>query len=353
MTKQLIVGFSSVALVLLATTATRAQTPGALYDFRADDNSGHPNTWTNLGTLGGSLAADNGPVLTPAGGIEIAHYSSNGGGSFDILSGGDDVNVEDGFSYEIYARRTGDAAGAEHHLSAPFETGNQLIFLTFERGDAADGLDMFLRTQDGAESAIINDMATFGLNDWVHVVLTFDDVTDEFKVYENGVNIDTQTLADLELDNTPSNDVTLLKTRASEPDDRAFAGDINAARLYDFVLTPAQVTTNFNAVPTPPEFLPGDFDLNDEVNLLDFGILRDHLNAHLDGPVSFTDGDIDQDGDVDLDDFGQFKDDAFPGGAAALTAALAGVPEPSSLALITGAMAVLLGGRTSSRSQTR
>jgi hypothetical protein len=72
----------------------------------------------------------------------------------------------------------------------------------------------------------------------------------------------------------------------------------------------------------------GDFNFDTIVDTVDFGILRDHLGAHLDGPVAYENGDIDTDGEIDLDDFGQFKA-LFPG----VAAQTASVPEPSSLAL--------------------
>jgi hypothetical protein len=78
----------------------------------------------------------------------------------------------------------------------------------------------------------------------------------------------------------------------------------------------------------------GDFNYDEVIDSLDFGILRDHLYDHLDGPVTYSDGDIDFDSDIDLYDFRQFKV-LFPG----LVAAATGVPEPSSLALTLCALA--------------
>jgi hypothetical protein len=78
----------------------------------------------------------------------------------------------------------------------------------------------------------------------------------------------------------------------------------------------------------------GDFNIDTVIDSVDFGILRDHLYAHLDGPVSYCDGDIDFDGDVDLYDFRRFKT-LFPGAVAAATS----VPEPSCLALVLCALA--------------
>jgi len=89
----------------------------------------------------------------------------------------------------------------------------------------------------------------------------------------------------------------------------------------------------------------GDFNIDDDVDLVDFGILSDNLQGHLEGPVGYGEGDIDFDGDVDLDDFQKFKA-AFPAVVAA--AAALGVPEPSSVSLLACALAgvALLLGRS-------
>ena len=89
----------------------------------------------------------------------------------------------------------------------------------------------------------------------------------------------------------------------------------------------------------------GDFNADDAVDLIDFGILSDNLQGHLEGPVGDGQGDSDFDGDVDLDDFQKFKA-AFPAVVAA--AAALGVPEPSSVSLWASALAgvALLVGRS-------
>jgi hypothetical protein len=79
---------------------------------------------------------------------------------------------------------------------------------------------------------------------------------------------------------------------------------------------------------------PGDFNCDEVVDLVDFGILRDHLYDHIRGPVTYEDGDINRDRKVDLSDFGEFKA-LFPGGVAAASS----IPEPSSGALVLVALA--------------
>ena len=129
---------------------------------------------------------------------------------------------------------------------------------------------------------------------------------------------------------------------------------LNALRLFDtspLSLPPefggpgvggASVVDNIVILGPLPGDL-GDFNADDEVDLVDFGILSDNLQGHLEGPVGYGQGDIDFDGDVDLDDFQKFKA-AFP----AVVAAALGVPEPSSVSLLACALAgvALLVGRS-------
>ena len=82
---------------------------------------------------------------------------------------------------------------------------------------------------------------------------------------------------------------------------------------------------------------PGDFNNDTEVDEFDFGILRDHMGAHIEGPVDFSMGDNNRDGRVDLQDFVEFKG-LFP---AVVAAAAASIPEPTSVALLTWALVSL------------
>jgi hypothetical protein len=97
------------------------------------------------------------------------------------------------------------------------------------------------------------------------------------------------------------------------------------------------------------EFL--DLDFNNEVNLTDWGIVRDNFNSTFPGQSfaqSYRSGDIDGDGDNDLDDLLAFKD-AYDGafGAGAFAQMTSAVPEPGTAML--GILACTLVGATSLR----
>ena len=107
-----------------------------------------------------------------------------------------------------------------------------------------------------------------------------------------------------------------------------FDGVIQDVRTYDGALTGSEILELFTLGPGGTQIIPGDFNGDHVVDTVDFGILRDNLSGHLDGPVSISDGDIDFDRDVDLRDFRQFKA-LFPG----VVAEAIGVPEPSTAIL--------------------
>lgn len=79
----------------------------------------------------------------------------------------------------------------------------------------------------------------------------------------------------------------------------------------------------------------GPLDLNKDkaVNLIDYDVFLNRLGAEMDAPLpTGAAGDFNFDRRIDLADFKYFKQN-YPGGAVALQAALAAVPEPTGLGL--------------------
>ena len=318
-------------LVLLAATPTQAEvTPGALYDFRANNNQGHPDSWTNLGTLGGSLGVQG---TTPALTLDFPGYYEGindfqtDDGSYDILtpdSGG--VSVPDGFSYELYLRRTGDAFGNEHQISAAVEEQvgaggavKKIFFGLHEDDPTMVDWQIFSEGSSvpgGGAEIKQKDMFPLPIDEWVHFIVTFDDATDIAMVYVNGLALLPFRFTGIELNADPGNKVTLFKWRGTEGPDRSFNGDISQARLYDFVLSGEQVEANYlEVVPT----LAGDFDVDNDVDGFDFLAWQRGFGSIYDSN--------------DLADWeGNFGTVISPVVAAAATSAA--VPEPTSLVLL-------------------
>ena len=242
-------------LPCLPLAASGDVTADPIYDFRASNNPGEPGSWTNLGSLGGSLGVvGNQPAVTPG---TPAYYGVQGAaGSFDMLSGGSDVNIENGFSYEMYLRRTGgDFGGGEHQLSAIAEGGGKKIFAALDQWGSTDdtAIDVFLYSSASVDAEYGQpDLVPLPENEWTHFILTVDDATDTGKVYINGGAPTTLDLSGVEFTSDAANDVTLFKVRGGEGDGRRFNGDISVARLYDYVLTDQQAMANFQAtIPEP------------------------------------------------------------------------------------------------------
>jgi hypothetical protein len=88
-----------------------------------------------------------------------------------------------------------------------------------------------------------------------------------------------------------------------------------------------------------------DINGDNVVNPHDYQLLLSNMGLHLEGPLPPAAGDLNFDGRIDASDFGIFKTE-FPGGAAALEAALAAalpqtsLPEPDARVLACGAAGV-------------
>jgi hypothetical protein len=253
----------AVAAVLIAGAPANAQvTSGALYDFRAETNDEAPNGWQNLGTLGGRIGVDGTmPTLTTGdSSLETgAYYDVQAAdGAFEGLEEGDDLFSDDllsndGFTYEMMARRTGAGIddSSEHGLSAIAEQsdgGNTELFVTFRWDDDTDDIELDIMEAGNA--------IEFPLNEWIHFVAVVDVSGDTGTLYVNGGAGQTLSMAGSIAAGEEVNAVTIFKIRGSESSDRRFDGDISAVRLYDRLLSPAEALANYEAAGVSSEAEP-------------------------------------------------------------------------------------------------
>jgi hypothetical protein len=115
----------------------------------------------------------------------------------------------------------------------------------------------------------------------------------------------------------------------SAADSRSWRGDYHLLAMWNRALAPGEVVQRFDDGPVAPggmPLLPGDVDGDGDVDLEDYGVIRDNF---LVGVSSRAEGDLNFDRVVDWTDFREWKN-AFSGAAGSAAA----MPEPGTLGLM-------------------
>jgi hypothetical protein len=327
------------------------------------DSNGRVSAWADQSGNGNDLASRPGmePTLAPSvpelGGLPAIQFKGTGGepvaGNEDYLFG----SINNSFDPE---QQTWFIVGQVDELPASgvmlhswnlgFDEGRAGV--QFSRGGQAG----FFAAQwdviptgpvDLAKRAQTEDIP---LDDQFHVMaVQFDKTTGEHDLVFDGTDTENGMVHDSTTGVDPHSYIQIGAIGVEGPNSDIgewhMNGHIAEVLVYDRLLSPDELNhvgyylqTKYGLQGTfspPISGTPtGDFNLDTVVDMLDFGILRDHMAAEYDGPVTYADGDIDVDGDVDLADFRQFKA-LFPGAVAAAE----GVPEPSGLVLVLSALA--------------
>jgi len=185
------------------------------------------------------------------------------------------------------------------------------------------------------------------LNDggWHHVVMTVDGIAGKLEVYNDGGSVGSVSSA---ITLPAYNDFEVGRLIRQTPAG-AFIGLVDDVQVYNQILSPSDITFMFqNPGMVAPLHVTGDADGDGFVTTSDYLLIQAN---------SFTAVTINTLGDVNSDSFVDFKDfqiwkTAFPGGAGAAEAAIAGlgVPEPAA-AVLGGIESGLLLLRRQRRSQ--
>ena len=193
--------------------------------------------------------------------------------------------------------------------------------------DSASGTDIFAQTTDVSPGEIID-------GDWHMLSWTFDTTSGELNTYFDGMLADTLTsgAASFEMADSTSTFGT-LGLKGDTGDFLPADTHLDDIRVYNEVLSLIEINDLMMPGDVPTM---GDFNGDGTVDNADFMVLSGNLGAHLDRGVSRSDGDINIDGRIDLDDFGEFKT-LFPGASGRAAA----IPEPSSIAIVTCALAAI------------
>ena len=238
---------------------------GSLINLQADNNAGHPGLWSNNGSAGGSFQPDaNGAPGLGQDPNGTAYYDHTGGGSWGDTPG-TTVSVHlESFTVESWLRPTA-FPGGENQIYALRAGGTRTSsgfrsfdgerkWIQFELNDAA-GNRGFIRPTTGSALDISPPMSfSPTLNEWHHLTLTYQNATSSeagdgvATVYANGVQLVQAT--GLPQYFSPSgadfNENTVGLQNYLESPGRAFEGHYNTFRVYDRVLSGAEVEQNFN-----------------------------------------------------------------------------------------------------------
>lgn len=134
-------------------------------------------------------------------------------------------------------------------LAEPGGGGEGLDYLQFsaQLGDDVNNRRFELRNEDPAGGGVVTlDVPTRGFNVDTHVAVTWDEATGRIAVYENGTQLGSATTDDPMSD---LNDVNVWLGRSNWAGDQNTQGEYDEARVYDYVLSPAQVLGNAQAGP--------------------------------------------------------------------------------------------------------
>ena len=243
-----------LAVALVATQVAQAGiTPGAIVDLRASDNSGHPGTWTNLGTVGGALPSEGGnpPLVTPG---DFDGYSALDGGThwqgtLPAFSG-----FENGFTYEIFIHKQGSAFNfGDQWLSGWGGPGDWTVSVTTtQNAPDPDRKSIGFYMAGGGGGAYVFSGEQYTEDGWDHFTLVYDDATDQGRFYRDGQFVETLVWpGGVDVPDAPGSLIATLINHEQGAAAR-FHGAFGAHRIYNIQLNDAQVLANYRAtIPEP------------------------------------------------------------------------------------------------------
>jgi hypothetical protein len=202
-------------------------------------------------------------------------------------------------------------------------------------GGGTNGDDMSAR--NATTPATIND------GSWHMLTWTFDTTSGQLISYFDGTQIDTVTSTDPSFAmGDSSSSVGGIGIKADNGIYLPQGVNLDEIWVFDSVLTGDQVVTlrDQNGFGPPPT--PGDMDLDGDVDIGDFGPIRDNFRNNV---ATRQQGDLVRNGVVDFDDFHEWKTAFLAGGGslAGVDLSLAGnVPEPATVMLVLLAAGALL-----------
>ena len=238
-------------LTIFCTIALGQVVPGAVLHLDARDNPAHPDAWANLGTAGGELpGADDPPELLEEGTINIPdigftledakYYTTTG--TLQTFGGPVGTNPDlilGDWTLEILAKRNGDTYVEENQLCGfmPQENYDKGTFFTFHDTELWIVYSPDWEGRPGVMSGFI-----FEEGVWTWMSLTSNDA--EMVKYQDGEEIgkDSGRVFD---ENDPTNGISIFCDAYPERH-RSFNGSVAIVRIYDRVLSAAEIKRNIS-----------------------------------------------------------------------------------------------------------
>lgn len=223
--------------------------PDPVLYLDARDNPAHPDAWANLGTAGGELpGADDPPELLEEGTIEIPdigfaledakYYTTTG--TLQSFGGPPDTNPQmilGDWTLEMLVRRNGDTYVEENQLCGfmPDENWDAGTFFTCHDTELWIVYAPEWEGRAGVMSGLI-----FEEGVWTWIAVTSDDT--EMIKYQDGEEIGKDTGRTFD-DNEPIDGMSIFAGNFPERH-RSFNGSIAIVRMYDKVLSAAEIKAN-------------------------------------------------------------------------------------------------------------
>lgn len=212
-------------------------TDGLVFYVDASNPNSYPGsgtTWTDLiEGVNGTLT--NGPT-----------YNSGNGGYIDFDGSNDYVDVTginvstlSAFTVEAWVYPTSNSSDGTVFGNFGSNTSTRSFLLYWDVGDGALGFDWLVATSAFYRTGPT--VANGSLNAWNHVVGTCSG--SQIQLYVNGSSIGTASVS-----GTINNNSGFRLGATQEPGLRALNGNIAVAKVYDKVLSSAEVTQNYNAL---------------------------------------------------------------------------------------------------------
>jgi hypothetical protein len=213
---------------------------GLVLSLDAANTKSYPGTgtvWNDLSDTGNNGTLQNGPIFNSANGGSIVFDATN---DYANVSHNSSINLIDTVTLEAWLKHTGTANTVCIEKSSN-NTHYQFQIFSSGQGSGIPGEIVFM-LQPNPSNWVLAGIATND-NNWHHVVGTYNRSNTTARIYVDGVLRNTNSSISI---GPSSNSQPLLigsRTGAS-----GFGGSISNIKIYNTVLTAAEVQQNFNAL---------------------------------------------------------------------------------------------------------